>query len=120
MVTYFSRGIYIESKQSTIKAHLGSREPSVEPRALIPPVIPRTHPLEMKCFHKISCIQAINFLKCSGAAGKSKRIKTHWRCHNNRTFKSETLNRVIGHKFGHPIVNTNRKRKEHCTNVRFS
>ncbi|KAI5652410.1 hypothetical protein M9H77_29597 [Catharanthus roseus] len=35
----------IESKQSALKAHLGSRESSGEPRALTPPVIPRTPPL---------------------------------------------------------------------------
>ncbi|KAI5678006.1 hypothetical protein M9H77_08956 [Catharanthus roseus] len=75
-------GILLSSKyllQSALKALLGSREPSVELRALIPPVIPRTPPV-----------------------GQLQLDKAQWT-------KSGTLNGVIGYKFRHPVVNTSLK-----------
>ncbi|KAI5677791.1 hypothetical protein M9H77_08741 [Catharanthus roseus] len=131
MVTYFSRGILklsnlqdIESKQSALKAHFGSREPSVKPRALIPPMISRTPPLEMKRFHKISCMQVINFLKGLGAARKSERIKKHrlsryLNFQNHAYIMIGSMDRVWNLKRGqrtqvlHPVVNTSRKSKAH-------
>ncbi|KAI5668861.1 hypothetical protein M9H77_18714 [Catharanthus roseus] len=111
------------SKKSACKAYLGFREPSVEPRALIPPMIPCTPPLgqlhwpdrvtkssekgektferherwtlsEFTCtykrnvFIKLPYMQVINFLKGSGAAKKSERIKTHRCCYDTRAFKT--------------------------------
>ncbi|KAI5667071.1 hypothetical protein M9H77_16924 [Catharanthus roseus] len=44
-----------------VKIHLGSREPNVEPRALIPSVIPRTPPLGQLRRSKVSaCLSALN------------------------------------------------------------